>query len=322
VNPEAKLAVIVMTAALTAAVGRAQSPPQDQKGTGPAPPAGPPPAYRADTRLVAIDASVTDTSGHFVRHLTKNDFEVRDNGRLQPITFFTAEVEPISAVVLLDASRSVVNGLERVVAAADHFVVRLRPGDRAKIGSFADDIRLNPDFTADRDELSRRVNDLFDLRVGQVTRLWDAVQRAIDAFDDAGGRKVVVVFTDGDDTYSTTTFDAVLDSAHRAGVRLYIVLIDGLDRLPEERMPEESAHLQDLSPRTGGGYYTLEALGDFNAASTRMTDELHSLYLLGFTPDALDGRVHQLDVKVKRPGVSVRARRDYLASALGISTNK
>jgi Ca-activated chloride channel family protein len=301
--------------AILAAAGQAQQTGAPRAGDASNDPAQ---TYRAEARVVPVDAAVTDTSGHFVRHLTKDDFEVRDNGKIQPLTVFTPDVEPITAIVLLDASRSVVKGVETVMAAADQFVVRLRPGDRAKVGSFSDEIRLNPSFTGDRDALSRQVNNPFDLRLGVVTRLWDAIEEAIASFTDEDHRRVVIVFTDGDDTWSTNTFDFVLSHAHEAGVRLYIVLIEGLDRVPEERRGGVAPDFTDLAFRTGGGYYRMPASADLNTVATRMTEELHSSYLLGFAPKVLDGTRHRLSVTVKRPGVLVRARRHYLATMMGV----
>ena len=321
-KPLLALALIGIGVGLSGGVGRAQQTPEPSSAAAKRP-SDPLQTFRADTRIVPVNTSVTDEAGHFVRHLTKDDFEVRDNGHVQPITFFETDSEPIDAIVLLDGSRSMVNGLDEVLTAADHFVVRLRPGDQARVGSFSDQIRLTRNFTADRDELSRRVNDLFDLRVGMVTRLWDAVQQAIESFPestDDDRRRVVIVFTDGDDTASSATFDSVLGQAHKAGVRLYLVLVDGVDRIPEERLAEEEPpHFEDLADRTGGGYYSVGARGDLNGVFTRMNDELHSSYVLGFRPQALDGRRHTLNVRVKRTGILVSARRHYLATAEGVA---
>src|SRR5581483_2757981 len=88
----------------------------------------PTPAFRAGTRTVPIYATVTDELGAFVLDLKKDDFEVRDDGKPQPLTVFTTDIQPISAFVLLDGSRSMVKALDTVITAADHFVVRLMPG--------------------------------------------------------------------------------------------------------------------------------------------------------------------------------------------------
>jgi Ca-activated chloride channel family protein len=275
------------------------------------------PTFRAGTRTVPIYASVTDDIGRFVLDLHRDDFEVRDDGKVQPITLFTTDVQPLTAVVLLDGSRSMVKALDTVITAADHFVVRLMPGDRARVGSFSEEIRLAPAFTADRDQLAREVNDLFDLRIGQGTRLWDAIGQATTAFEGADGRRVVIVFTDGEDTWSTSTFDDALARARRADVMVYAVLIRGMERLPEERRSGRRSRLQDaadLAIASGGGYYFVDnVLDDMNSIATLVAEELHSQYVLGFVPQALDGKLHKLDVRVKRPRLKIRARQSYLA---------
>jgi Ca-activated chloride channel family protein len=279
------------------------------------------PTFRAGTRTVPIYASVTDDIGRFVADLRRDDFEVRDDGKVMPITLFTTDVQPLTAIVLLDASRSMVKALDTVVTAADHLVVRLMPGDRARVGSFSDEIRFAPAFSTDRDQLAREVNDLFDLRIGPGTRLWDAIGQATTSFEGGEGRRVVIVFTDGDDTSSTSTSDEALAKARRADVMVYAVLIRGMERLPEERRSARRSRLQDASDlaiASGGGYYYVDnVLDDMNSIATVIAEELHSQYVLGFVPQTLDGKLHKLDVRVKRPRLKIRARQSYLAEELG-----
>jgi VWFA-related protein len=209
-----------------------------------------------------------------------------------------------------------VNALDMVMTAADHFVVRLMPGDRARVGSFSEDIRFSPAFTADRDALARQVNDLFALRVGPVTRLWDAIGEATTLFESGEGRRVIIAFTDGEDTWSDSTFSDALARARRADVMVYAVLIRGIQRLPEDRSRRRapSGTFTDLAVDTGGGYYIVNnKLADLNPIATQIAEELHSQYVIGFLPEQLDGKLHKLEVKVKRPQVKVRARQSYVA---------
>ena len=280
------------------------------------------PTFRAGTRTVPVYVSVIDDIGRFVTDLRRDDFEIRDEGKGQPITLFTTDLQPLTAVVLLDGSRSMLKALDTVITAADHFVVRLMPGDRARIGSFADEIRLAPAFTGNRDQLAREVNDLFDLRIGPGTRLWDAIGQATASFDGRDGRRVVIVFSDGEDTSSTGTFGDALARARRADVIVYAVLIRGAQRLPEERVSNRRSRIQDfadLAISSGGGYYLVNnVLDDMNSIATQIAQELHSQYVIGFVPTQLDGRLHKLEVRVKRPRLKVRARQSYLAEGEAI----
>jgi Ca-activated chloride channel family protein len=301
-KPVALMAVAVAVVLLAPLVAQQPAPPQQ-------------PTFRAGTRTVPVYASVTDDIGRFVTNLTRDDFEVRDDGKIQVITQFSLDVQPLTAIVLLDGSRSMIKALDTVITAADHFVVRLMPGDRARVGSFSDEIRFGPAFTTNRDELARQVNDLFDLRIGGSTRLWDAISQATTSFEGAEGRRIIIVFTDGDDTWSTATFDDVVSRARRADVMLYAVLIRGMERLPEERLHRRSPQdFSELALDTGGGYYLVNnVLDDMNSIATQIAEELHSQYVIGFTPQLLDSRLHKLDVRVKRPRTKIRARQSYVA---------
>jgi Ca-activated chloride channel homolog len=72
--------------------------------------------------------------------------------------------------------------------------------------------------------------------------------------------------------------------------------------------------LKKLAEETGGGYFELKRTADLNETFTRVAEELHSQYVLGFSPEALDGKVHKLEVRVKKAGMTARARKSYLAT--------
>ncbi len=297
---------IVLAAALAVSV--------DARQHAPAPPRTP--TFQGATRIIPVYASVTDSIGRFVQNLSVKDFEVEDDGVPQPITQFTTTTQPLTAVVLLDGSRSMVNALDMVIAAADHFVVRLMPGDSARIGSFSDEIRFEPSFTSDRDLLAREVHNGFDLRLGVNTRLWDALDQAVDALDEVRGHRVVVVVTDGDDTDSSATLDSVRNRARRSGVAIYAILLRGIAPLRENRLSKRTP-IRDFAQLTldsGGGYFLVDnPLEDLNAVATEVASELHNQYVLGFAPREADGRLHRIDVRVRRPGLKARARQFYVA---------
>jgi Ca-activated chloride channel family protein len=128
------------------------------------------------------------------------------------------------------------------------------------------------------------------------------------------GRRVVLVFTDGEDTASRTGLGDVLTRARADDVMVYSIgleseYFDGL-RMVRTR-PDRS--LRRLADETGGGYFELKKTSELASTFTRVAQELHSQYILGFEATQLDGKVHKVQVKVKRPGLSARARRSYLA---------
>lgn len=200
--------------------------------------------------------------------------------------------------------------LELLKQAATQFVIRLLPEDRARVGSFSDKIRVSPpDFTGDRDELMRILRD--DIQFGNPTALWDATDVSMDALKDMQGRRVVLVFTDGADTYSRRSQGDILNRARSEEFMIYAI---GLrSQMRGQGVTRPDAGLKKVAEETGGGYFELRRTDELNATFTRVAAELHSQYALGFTPQAIDGKVHKLEVRVARPGLVARARKSYVA---------
>lgn len=286
-----------------------------------------PPVFRSGVATVAIYATVTDRYGQLVRNLRREDFQVFDNGRRQELTVFSNALQPITAVLLVDTSASMALTLDLARQAAEQFVIRMLPGDRARVGSFSDRLDLSRAFTGDRDELLRALRE--DLHIGNPTRLWDAVRDTMTALAGEGGRRVVVLFTDGEDTASDSFGREVLERAKAEELMIYSVQIrsrvrPGVERLivgPTSR-PSVANRVPDLSPtqvlrglagQTGGAHFTLNQNDDVNATFTQVAVELHYQYLLGFAPQSPDGQIHDLQVRVRDGRHQVRARRFYLA---------
>jgi VWFA-related protein len=134
--------------------------------------------FRSSTHTVPVYATVHDSAGRLVPDLEREHFEILDNGVRQPITVFKSDIQPIAVVLMLDTSGSMTLELERLKQAAEQFVIRLLPDDRARIGSFAGTIRIKPDlFTSNRDDLIRVLHT--DIQYGNPTHLWDAISLGI-----------------------------------------------------------------------------------------------------------------------------------------------
>ena len=271
------------------------------------------PTFRAGAQTVPIYATVLDSNGRLVPDLEQEHFEILDNGKPVTINIFKSDVQPITVVVMLDTSGSMTMNLDLLKIAAEQFVLRLLPEDRAKIGSFSDLIRISPKFTNNRDDLVRVLRE--DIRFGNPTRLWDAIDESMSTLETEAGRRVVLVFTDGADSVSKNrSFADVLNRARTGEFMIYAI---GLQSQMQGMVTKPDSNLRKLAEETGGGYFELKRTQDLNATFTRVADELHRQYVLGFTPAALDGKVHKLDVKVKTPGMTVRARKSYAATKTG-----
>jgi Ca-activated chloride channel homolog len=267
--------------------------------------------FRGGTLTVSIYATVVDSNGRLVPDLDREHFEVYDDGKKQEMTLFKSDVQPVSVVAMLDTSGSMTLNLELLKQATEQFVIRLLPTDRAQIGSFSDKIIINPQtFTTDRDELIRIIHN--DIEFGNPTHLWDAIDQAMTAVSKEQNRRVVLVFTDGEDDKSRKIkFDELLARAQTADTMIYAV---GLRNRFMGRETRPDTDLKKLAIETGGGYFELTRAVDLASTFTRVADELHRQYVLGFSPQTLDGRLHLLDVRVKVDGMSARARKSYVAS--------
>lgn len=306
-------AAVLATAALAAA------PTQDTQQ---------PPVFRGVTETVAIYATVIDRYGEMVRHLDRDDFIVEDDGRRQDLTVFVDGFQPITAAVLVDTSASMTLNLELARTAAEQFVIRMLPGDQVRVGGFSDRIDLGKAFTSDRDELLRALRD--DLDIGNPTRLWDAVGQTMTELAPRGGRRILVLMTDGVDTMSETPPDDIFARAREDELMIYIVQFRSTARAQLAEMPlsapgsvafsdpkrftaPTTATLRRLATATGGGHFLLGQYDDLNATFTQVMQELHYQYVLGFTPQRFDGRIHDLTVRTTDREQTVRARRSYRA---------
>src|SRR5689334_9520642 len=178
------------------------------------------PTFKATTQIVSVPATVLDSQGRLVPNLEQDQFTILDNGKPQEITFFQNETQPFTVVVMLDYSASMTSSLDLLRAAAEQFLLRMLPQDKGQVGAFSDRIEFSGQFTHDRDDL---ISALRDLQYGNPTRLWDAVDQSIDILKPVEGRKIVLVFTDGDDTYSKTSFGTALTHAKDNEVMVYAI---------------------------------------------------------------------------------------------------
>jgi VWFA-related protein len=290
---------------------------------------------RTGARTVAVYTTVSDKDGRLVPDLQRDAFEIYDNGKLQQTTVFSSELQPITIVMMLDRSGSMRGNFRLVEAAAEAFVRRLRPDDKARIGSFAGRVQIDPeDFTSDQEQLIRILRT--ELQPEGPTPLWNAVNAAITSLLPQQGRRVVLVFTDGEDNPMNFKFNNqsvmdVMDRAQRENVMVYAIGLEsrgmpgggggrggfggggfggglgGMTQRPDPGLPK-------IAEETGGGYFELTRAEDLASTFARVADELHRQYALGFEPQKLDDKTHKLEVKVKQPGAKARARRTYVAS--------
>ena len=272
------------------------------------------PTFRAGTQVVSLFVTVADAQKRLVPDLTQDDFQVFDNDKAQPVSYFDNSIHPINVVVMLDTSGSMTLTIDLLKQAAEQFVIRLLPEDKARVGAFNDKIQINAKWSNNRDQL---VTDIKDLDYGNGTRLWDAVGAALDELKPIDGRRVILVFTDGDDTESRSmNLGRVIERARNDEVMIYAIGLESeyFNGQSHVRSKPDSG-LRKVADETGGGYFELKKTSELAPTFTKVAQELHSQYVIGFTPTLLDNRVHKLAVKMKQTGMTARARRSYTAAA-------
>jgi Ca-activated chloride channel homolog len=288
------------------------------------------PVFRGVGDAVRVFVTVIDRDGRLVTDLTRDDFEVRDDGKPQPVTLFDNSPQPIRLIVMLDVSGSMHGNLPLLRASADELFARLGPDDLVRVGTFGHDVKISQTFTRDRGELRDALPDR--IAPDAPTPLWRAIDEALDAFGDVGDvRRVVLVLSDGKDSGPTSfcrryiSQAEVIDRARTADVMVYAIGMrsrgtrpmqpgigrGGLQAMLTEDLPDPG--LARVAELTGGGYAEVRYGQDLGAAFARVADELHSQYLLGFAPPKRDGKVHRIDVRVGQRGLTPRARKTYVA---------
>jgi Ca-activated chloride channel family protein len=272
---------------------------------------------KVTTESVPVYVTVTDADKRLVANLTLEDFEILDNAKPQTINVFENKPTPITTTVMIDTSGSMTTALDFVKDGAEQFLLRLLPDDKAQVGEFNDKIRFHPGtFIDDRDRLVYLLKHELDF--GYPTRLYDALDESLGRLEPMDGRKVVLVFTDGDDNSSKVGLGKVMDRARAKDVMVYAVgLVNDYFNGQHRVRSQPDRGLKKLAEDTGGGYFELKRTADLGETFTRVAQELHSQYVLGFSPEALDGKVHKLEIRVKKTGMNARARKTYVAASAG-----
>lgn len=292
--------------------------------------AGQQPTFRGAGDAVRVFVTVTDRVGRLVTNLTQDKFEIRDEGKPQPITLFDNSPRPIRLIVMLDVSGSMEGNLPLLRAASEQLFMRLRPDDAARVGSFGREVVISEEFTRDTAQLRRALPEF--IATDSPTPLWRAIDESLDVFEGGSDeRPVILVLSDGKDSgpisfrQNNSSQVEVIDRAREEDVMIYGIGMrsrsarpqmpglgpGGLQAMMVADLPDPG--LARVAEETGGGYAEIRFGQDLGAAFAHVADELHSQYLLGFEPPRRDGKRHDLDVRVSERGLTPRARKSYVA---------
>ena len=283
---------------------------------------GPVDTLHVQTRLVNVALNVVDAHGAPVGGLEKQDFQVLEDGKPRPIAVFEREsASPLSIVLAIDASETVLTSERLEREAAKHFVrAILREQDELDLMEFADTVEELVPFT---NQPKRVEAGLGQIREGDSTALYDAIYLASDQLAktkaDAGRRRVIVLITDGGDTAKRSRYTQAVEEAERAGAMIYSIIIVPIAADAGRNTGGEHALIQ-MSEDTGGKYYYVVDPKDLEPAFRHVSDDLRTQYVLGYyAPEGGESGFRRIKVKMTDAGLGeeydLRYRSGYFADA-------
>jgi len=258
---------------------------------------------------VQVYAIVQDRSGHYIDGLKSSDFVVKEDGRTVTTQLQSGSGDPISIGIALDTSASMQVVMNDVMDYANEFVVHsLGTADRTFVTAFDAEPHLVQPLTNDRKQLT---NAIYDLHAAGGTAIWDAVLYSLQQFRGVGGKRALVVFTDGINNAGTATLKSDLQYAREVGVPVYFVQIyTGMRRLD---MTFDETGIKNLTESTGGAYFRFAGKKDLPRLFSQIRDDTRGQYLLTYVSPSTAPRRNLRRISVEVPGkpVIVRATSGY-----------
>jgi len=269
-----------------------------------------------DVELVQLPISVLDKDGLPVRGLQQANFTIYEDKVQQDITLFKHEDIPLSIALVIDASGSMSDKLERLHASAMTFVRESNPDDETAIESFADDVTLEQDFTRNQHNLSRA---LAEITPNGNTSLYDAVFLAAKHLNEQGfhDKKVLLVVSDGEDNKSRYKLKEVLSAIRESKIILYAVGL--LTPEPLFTPNDGKKALKKLAEATGGASFFPKNLNEVEEICKKIARDLREQYTVGYKPsnNQQDGSWRKVQVRVNPPktisNIKVRTKQGYYA---------
>ena len=280
--------------------------------------------FSSDVKVVSLLASVRNRDGAIVRNLTRDDFRLEEDGRLQTIRYFSQETDlPLTIALLVDTSRSMQTVFEPERIATNRFLEQmLRPDrDRAAVVHFDYRVRMLQDFTSSREKIA---DVLARLRIPRIpsTLLYDAVlQASDDLMRKQTGRKAFIVLSDGLDVRSQNTLSKAIEFAQRADTMIYTILFAhpggrggrGLNLSIGPSSTRGAKVMARLADETGGAFFQVSGSNPIDGIYAQIEDELRTQYSIGFTPERAggSGKYRKLKLTTTQKNLVVRARDGY-----------
>lgn len=272
------------------------------------------PTFRGGVDLVTFGVTVVDRRGELVTDLSRDDFEVLEDGQPQALRLFTrglgeGEGPATHLGLMLDTSASMESDLKLARSAAIKFLNLVPEAEDITLVDFDTEVRVTRypqrDFARLVERIRMRTPDGW-------TALYDALGVYLDGASRLDGRTILVMYTDGADSRSRLNMSELVDLLRASHVTVYAV---GLLEHTGSRRMQLRMRLQQLVETTGGQAFFPSALNDLDEAYEKVLAEIKAQYQLGYvsTNEALDGKWRRVEIKVKRPDLKLRSRKGYYA---------
>jgi len=257
---------------------------------------------KVEVRLVEVYATIYDQKGRYVDGLSRNSFQVFDDGMPEEIANFETSGQSLSCAILLDTTGSMAEALPRVKNSIVKLIDELGPQDSVAIYTFDERLTVRQEFTTDKDAAKRAI---LRTRAQGRTALFDALSQVAQDISKRPGKKTLIVFTDGDDNSSALNANAAVGRAKRVGIPLYAIA-EG-EAVKSQNLKKL---LEDLSQRTGGSAYQVNKSSDIDQVFHKIAQDLQHLYMISYQPPSAsaDGKWHKINL-------SVKGLKDYRARA-------
>jgi Ca-activated chloride channel family protein len=306
--------VLALLAALIASGGAPDAPPR------PSPLPSPGSVFPTHLEEVHVSLSVRDAKGKAVTALGADDFVVTEDGRPQTIQLFARGIDEgqdsaaarealaLDLGLLLDTSSSMLKELKLSQEAASRFLEAIPRARELYTIFFDEDIRVSRYDSENQQGLYDRIHAA---KGGGNTALYDAIAVNLSRVQDGGGRKVLVLFTDGDDTRSALGYSELLELVRSGRVTIYSIAFGMYRRGTGSMRPR--AILEELAALTGGHVFTPRSSRDLASIFDRILEDLAAQFVIGYVSDnpARDGKYRKIKVTSKKPGLTVRHRQGY-----------
>jgi Ca-activated chloride channel homolog len=289
-----------------------------------------PPPIRVTVNRVNVGVTVTDSVGHFVSGLRREDFHIFDNGVAQPITDFLPIEEPAQLLLLIESGPAVYFLGQGHFRAADALLTSISPADRVAVAAYSNAPQLILGFTPDKNAARFALQNLnFNIGFGDLN-LSASIAATLDWLAPLPGKKTIVLLSTGFDTSPPEKWQIVQQKLQTSDVRILAVSLSGDFRRPikgkkrsaqnradrdfvNEGFRKADESLQQLSAATGGRVYFPKNAAEFNRAYAEIAQLIRYEYSLAFAPPTADGQLHSLNVKAEHAAYRVDHRQAYLA---------